>query len=117
CSIKEETNRKMDQASLETHQHTRRSLDLPEQIPEEEPAEEVTATELWPEPLSIEDTRISVEPLRPEMLPASLAGWLCDVAGRMGVPLDFPAAAGIVGLLAAVGGGAWIPAKRVVSGL
>src|SRR5262249_23827072 len=116
CSIKEETNRKMDQASLETHQHTRRSLDLPEQIPEEDPAEEVTATDLWPEPLSIEDTRISVEPLRPEMLPASLAGWLCDVAERMDVPLDFPAAAAIVALSAAVGRRAWITPQRVDTG-
>jgi hypothetical protein len=67
----------------------------------------------WDDPLPIEETRIPVAALRPEMLPASLAGWVCDVAERMDVPLDYPAAAGIVALSAAVGRRASITPKRL----
>ena len=57
----------------------------------------------WPDPVLFNEGTPAVEPLLPEMLPEAFRPWLCDVAERMNVPLDYPAAAAIVALSAVVG--------------
>lgn len=56
----------------------------------------------WPEflPVSASPPVAKLEPL---MLPASLASWICDVAERQDVPLEFPAVPALVSASAFIG--------------
>jgi putative DNA primase/helicase len=69
----------------------------------ERPDEGGTAESTWPDPAALGEETPAVEPLLPEMLPEAFRPWLSDVAERMNVPLDYPAAAAIVALTAVVG--------------
>jgi hypothetical protein len=53
--------------------------------PNAEPAEVI-----WAEPRLLEDKLSPVLPFRSEFLPTSIRRWVCDVAERIGLPLDFP---------------------------
>jgi hypothetical protein len=54
-----------------------------------------------PRPLKIE--LLPVPRLEDRLIPASLRGWVADIADRGGFPLEYPAAAAIVGLSGLIG--------------
>jgi Protein of unknown function (DUF3987)/CHC2 zinc finger len=70
----------------------------------------------WPDPLPLGGELPPVEKLTPEMLPASFRRFVADVAERMQVPADFPAAAMVVSLAGAVNRRAQIQPKALDSG-
>lgn len=65
-------------------------------VPESAPAD-------WPEPQPLPDEMLPVQPFDGELLPASLRGWVVDVAERLQCPADFPAVAAVVALAGIVG--------------
>lgn len=54
----------------------------------------------------------SVQTLDPQLLPEGLRGWLCDIAHRKQVPLDYPAAVALTVLSGLVGAKVAIKPKR-----
>ena len=66
----------------------------------------------WPEPQPILGTLPEVERFDPELLPAALRAWVSDIAERLQIPMDFPAATAIVELAGAIGRRARIQPKR-----
>jgi putative DNA primase/helicase len=75
-----------------------------------------TASEVPPvfggPPRAISADLFPVPPLPPAMLPASLRGWLEDIARRGSFPLEFPTAAALLSLAALVGRKIGIRPKR-----
>ena len=59
--------------------------------------------EPWPDPKPLENLLLPVPPMRPDMLPEQLRGWLPDLADRMQCPLDLLAPAAITMLGSLVG--------------
>jgi putative DNA primase/helicase len=59
--------------------------------------------ESWPQPTPIGGTLLPVKPMSEALLPEALRPLCADVAERMQVPLDFPAAASVLCLAGAVG--------------
>ena len=57
----------------------------------------------WPDPQPLPDNLRPVPTLPEGLLPHALRPWLVDIADRLQVPLEFPAAAAIVALASAVG--------------
>ena len=70
----------------------------------------------WPEPETLGDDLPAVPPFDLNFLPASFRPLVADIADRMQVPLDLPAAAAIVALAGCVGRRARIYPKREDSG-
>src|SRR5437879_593933 len=68
--------------------------------------------EPWPEPRPLSAALAEVCPFDPELLPETLRPWVLDVAERLHVPLDYPAAALIVMLAGALGRRASIRPQR-----
>jgi hypothetical protein len=68
--------------------------------------------EPWPAPRPLSAALAEVRPLDPELLPETLRAWVLDVAERLQVPADYPAAALIVMLAGALGRRAWIRPQR-----
>src|SRR6266516_746052 len=66
----------------------------------------------WPAPQPLPPELPPVANLNPEYLPEGFRGMACDTADRMQVPLDFPAAVGVVALAGCVGRRAVIQPKR-----
>jgi Protein of unknown function (DUF3987) len=66
----------------------------------------------WPEPEPLEGALPPVQPLRLEYLPASFRGFVEDVAERMQVPIDYPAAIAIGSLAGCVNRRAIIQPKK-----
>lgn len=66
----------------------------------------------WEEPVPLPEGLPPVQEFDPEMLPTPLKGWVADVAERMQVPLDFPAAAAITMAGSLVGRGVGVYPKR-----
>jgi putative DNA primase/helicase len=66
----------------------------------------------WPKPLSIPSALLPVEPFDLELLPASIRGWVTDIAERMQCPPDFPAVGAMVALSSVIGRKACIAPKR-----
>lgn len=50
--------------------------------------------------------------LDPELVPGAFRSWLCDIADRLQVPLDFPAVAALVAVGSVIGTGCSIMPKR-----
>ena len=71
-----------------------------------------SAAEPWPEPGLLSDELLPVDPLGSDLLPPALHDWLADVAERMQVPLEFPAAAAVVAAGSLLGGRCAIRPKR-----
>ena len=69
----------------------------------------------WPEPLPLEGELPQVMAFDERLLPESLRPLVCDVADRMQVPLDFPAAVMLLTLAGTVGRRARIQPKAVDS--
>lgn len=69
-------------------------------------------TEQWPEPSPLPEGLPTVDCLEPDMIPASIRGWLMDIADRMQIPPDFSAAAAVVALGSIIGRGCGIYPKR-----
>src|SRR5947209_14214693 len=59
--------------------------------------------EAWPAPRPLSAALAEVCPFDPELLPETLRPWVLDVAERLQVPADYPAAALIVMLAGALG--------------
>ena len=59
--------------------------------------------EPWPTPRPLSAALAQVCPLDPQLLPETLRPWVLDVAERLQVPADYPAAASIVMLAGALG--------------
>lgn len=70
----------------------------------------------WPDPQPIDIKLPPVEALTPDLLPESIRLWIIDIAERMQVPLDFPAAAMVVALAGAISRRASIQPKALDSG-
>jgi len=68
--------------------------------------------EAWPEPRPLSAALAEVCPFDPELLPETLRPWVLDVAERLQVPTDYPAAALIVMLAGALGRRAFIRPQR-----
>src|SRR5437879_13428024 len=68
--------------------------------------------EPWPEPRPLSAALAEVCPFDPELLPETLRPWVLDVAERLQVPTDYPAAALIVMLAGALGRRAFIRRQR-----
>src|SRR5712692_11039504 len=68
--------------------------------------------EPWPEPRPLSGALAEVCPFDPELLPETLRPWVLDVAERLQVPADYPAAALIVMLAGALGRRASIRPQR-----
>jgi putative DNA primase/helicase len=66
----------------------------------------------WPEHEPILGTLPEVEKFDPELLPDALRAWVTDIAERLQIPVDFPAATAIVELAGAIGRRARIRPKR-----
>src|SRR5579863_7105666 len=66
----------------------------------------------WPAPRPLSATLADVSPFDPELLPETLRPWVIDIAERLQVPADYPAAASIVMLAGVVGRRAWIRPQR-----
>lgn len=66
----------------------------------------------WSDPVPLPDNLPPVKPLHRDMLPGPLAEWIFDIAERMQVPPDFPAAAALVALSAVIGRGCGIHPKE-----
>jgi putative DNA primase/helicase len=73
---------------------------------------EVSAIDDWAEPESLGGALLTVDPFKAEMLPDSLRGYVCDVADRLGVPLDYPAVCLVTALAGVVGRRARITPKK-----
>src|SRR5262245_41644789 len=69
----------------------------------------------WPEPSPIGPELPPVEAFRASMLPAAFRAGVEDIADRMQVPLDFPAAASIVSLAGCVNRRARMQPKNIDS--
>jgi hypothetical protein len=67
---------------------------------------------LWPVPRPLSAALAEVCPFDPELLPESLRPWVLDLAERLQVPADYPAAALIVMLAGALGRRAFIHPQR-----
>ena len=74
------------------------------------------AAEAWGEPVPLPRDLYPVKQLHRDMIPSPLRAWIFDIAERMQVPPDFPAAAAVVTLAAVVGRGCGIHPKRRESG-
>src|SRR6266852_4204681 len=68
--------------------------------------------ESWPVPRPLSAALAEVCPFDPELLPETLRPWVLDVAERLQVPTDYPAAALIVMLAGALGRRARIRPQR-----
>src|SRR5712692_2850384 len=68
--------------------------------------------EPWPEPRPLSGALAEVCPFDPELLPEVLRPWVLDLAERLQVPADYPAAALIVMLAGALGRRASIRPQR-----
>src|SRR5712692_4503035 len=68
--------------------------------------------EPWPAPRPLSAELAEVCPFGPEMLPETLRPWVLDLAERLQVPADYPAAALIVMLAGAIGRRASIRPQR-----
>ena len=68
--------------------------------------------EPWPIPRPLAGALAEVCPFDPELLPETLRPWALDLAERLQVPLDYPAAALTVMLAGAIGRRAWICPQR-----
>ena len=66
----------------------------------------------WPEPQPLLGTLPEVARFDPELLPEALRAWVTDIAERLQIPVDFPAATAIVELAGAIGRRARIRPKR-----
>jgi putative DNA primase/helicase len=66
----------------------------------------------WPEPEPILGTLPPVDEFDPELLPEALRAWVTDIAERLQIPVDFPAATAIVELSGVIGRRARIQPKR-----
>lgn len=66
----------------------------------------------WPDPVPLPDGLKPVPELSSDVLPATLRDWLADIADRMQIPLDFPAATAVVALASVVGSQLRIRPKR-----
>ncbi len=66
----------------------------------------------WADPIPLPEGLPPVAKFDPALLPGGLRGWLEDIAERMQVPLDFPAAGAIVVLSSLVGRKLGIRPKR-----
>jgi putative DNA primase/helicase len=69
-------------------------------------------TEGWPAPRSLSAALAEVSPFDPELLPETLRPWVLDLAERLQVAADYPAAALIVMLAGAIGRRASIRPQR-----
>lgn len=70
------------------------------------------ATEEWRPPRSLPDGLRPVPTLPPNLIPPALRAWLCDIAERLQVPLDYPAAAVVVLMASLIGNQLRIRPKR-----
>src|SRR5712692_3314697 len=68
--------------------------------------------EPWPAPRPLSAALAAVCPFDPELLPETLRPWVLDLAERLQVPADYPAAALIVMLAGALGRRASIRPQR-----
>jgi putative DNA primase/helicase len=68
--------------------------------------------ESWPVPRPLSAALAEVCPFDPELLPETLRPWVLDLAERLQVPADYPAAALIVMLAGALGRRASIRPQR-----
>jgi hypothetical protein len=66
----------------------------------------------WPEPQALLGTLPEVARFDPALLPEALRAWVTDIAERLQIPVDFPAATAIVELAGAIGRRARIRPKR-----
>lgn len=66
----------------------------------------------WPEPSPLPEGLSPVKKLHPDMAPAPLRGWVCDIAHRMQCSVDFVMAAVIVAVASVIGRGCGIYPKR-----
>src|SRR6266542_1497006 len=68
--------------------------------------------ESWPAPRPLSAALAEVSPFDPELLPETLRPWVMDLAERLQVPADYPAAALLVMLAGALGRRACIRPQR-----
>src|SRR5713226_8187166 len=87
---------------LATHQYQEENA-TPHERGEAEP---------WPAPLPLSAALAEVCPFDPGLLPETLRPWVLDLAERLQVPADYPAAALIVMLAGALGRRAFIRPQR-----
>ncbi len=66
----------------------------------------------WPDPLPLPDGLPQVKQLTPELLPEGFRPWLCDIAERMAIPLDYPTVAAITAASSVIGRGCGIRPKQ-----
>lgn len=66
----------------------------------------------WSKPQPIPNGLLPVPTLPESLIPLPLRPWLADIAERLQVPLDFPAASAIVGLASVIGNQVRIRPKR-----
>lgn len=66
----------------------------------------------WSQPRALPPLYPSVPGLPPAMLPAAVRPWLCDIADRTQIPLEFAAVPGIVALGAVIGRTVGLRPKR-----
>lgn len=66
----------------------------------------------WPEPLPLPYGSPPVKQMTSELIPEGLRPWLCDIAERMAVPLDYPTVAAITALSSVIGRGCGIRPKQ-----
>lgn len=82
---------------------------MPEKLTPEtiDEAPDITAADYdqapWPAPKPLPDGLRPVQPLPEALLPTALKPWLCDIAERLQVPLEFPAVAALVALASVIG--------------
>jgi putative DNA primase/helicase len=67
----------------------------------------------WEDPVPLPEGLPPVMEIDPEMLPEAFRGWLCDIAERMQVPLDFLAAGAMTVAASVVGRKVGIRPKRL----
>jgi putative DNA primase/helicase len=63
----------------------------------------LTSQDNWPTPMPLPEGLPPVAELEPDMIPDPLRGWIMDIAERMQIPPDFPAASAIVVLSSLIG--------------
>src|SRR5207247_575250 len=66
----------------------------------------------WPVPQLVRTELLPVPVMSPEMVPASVRGWLTDITSRMQCPFDFVAVGALVVLSSVIGAGCGIRPKR-----
>lgn len=76
------------------------------------PPSAVPDSEPWPAMTQLPEQLPVAPTLPPELLPESLRPWLTDIAERLNVPLEMPAAAALVALGATIGRGLGIYPKE-----